>query len=417
MAVLLYKHKNALRHELGSTTGSSQLVDTSISGLTSEILFSKGIVGQVFSNVFQKQKTSSTNGVTFLEDMSECLKNLMQFAQILYQEQPLIQESCLLKFDLSLDIQIEFKKVCDIVPRSVAVSSIFSVFKKGQIIIYVNQELENIRRGLNVAINWFNNGMPPILQSTVNADDEFIFFMSSVSGIFNNKSLEFNSISNAKVKQSKFRGDIGNTNSAIDSPNFNEPVSISSTKLAKLFNYNEYFFNLERYKNIVFKFFLETIGYSLISKGDSDNNYIESSNLEGLISPEIDPSPKIGQLLSPSPAPPSKSDNPSNPTPQADNDSPKTFTADPESLDTSSNTAKVELQPKGFDHVGYSPISVPLCLSLIIFVNESVSRLLLFYEAPVDSYIFQISKKSIQQNFCLLMKMIGQRHLKPAFEG
>ncbi|OMJ08878.1 hypothetical protein AYI69_g6609 [Smittium culicis] len=350
LAVLLSKQKDSLKIELGPEPIYSDLINTSISSLTCDIFSPNGIAGKALANIFDLQKQFSKNKVSFLTEISNSMSKMLQFVTIVSQDSPEYQKSYVLKFDLSFDIQIEFKKIYNIVPRLVALNSIFSVFSKGQISYFIACEKDHLRIGWDSAIRWFSLGMPSIHNTSNNIDDEFSFFASTASKILNTKSLSFNSISNFNSSQSKFSASAASTPVEENTFSFSDSQSISSTKLIKLFNFGDYSSKLESYKDHVIKHFLDIIGFTLISGNNS--THLQGAN--EFDSGDFAPTVETGVLISPSPAPQSEMETSNvDQTGQKDNDVPNSI-----NIDSSS--------------IGYSPISVPLCLSLLCFTNESI---------------------------------------------
>ncbi|KAJ2740865.1 F-box protein: endocytic membrane traffic, recycling ReCYcling 1 [Coemansia sp. BCRC 34301] len=61
-----------------------------------------------------------------------------------------------------------------------------------------------------------------------------------------------------------------------------------------------------------------------------------------------------------------------------------------------------------------SPISIDLCLNMVLTNRDTVNRLSVFAEAPPDMRLRKLAQEAIESVFCILLQSIGN-HIRPAF--
>ncbi|KAJ1920826.1 F-box protein: endocytic membrane traffic, recycling ReCYcling 1 [Mycoemilia scoparia] len=89
-------------------------------------------------------------------------------------------------------------------------------------------------------------------------------------------------------------------------------------------------------------------------------------------------------------------------------------------VDPSQNSDDSKPATPGFDSLGdvlvRCPISVDLCLNMLIPNRDSVSRISVFANAPPSLKLRHIARESIEEVFSDFLRAIGQRHIRPSFE-
>ncbi|KAJ1847987.1 F-box protein: endocytic membrane traffic, recycling ReCYcling 1 [Coemansia sp. RSA 2708] len=66
------------------------------------------------------------------------------------------------------------------------------------------------------------------------------------------------------------------------------------------------------------------------------------------------------------------------------------------------------------DVLGYAPISIDLCLNMVLTNRDTIERLAVFAEAPPDMRLREKAQDAIESVVCSLLQNIGN-HLRPAF--
>lgn len=61
-----------------------------------------------------------------------------------------------------------------------------------------------------------------------------------------------------------------------------------------------------------------------------------------------------------------------------------------------------------------SPVSIDLCLNMVLTNREAIDRLSVFAEAPPDMRLCKLAQEAIESVFCILLQSIGN-HIRPAF--
>ncbi|KAJ2884414.1 F-box protein: endocytic membrane traffic, recycling ReCYcling 1 [Coemansia aciculifera] len=61
-----------------------------------------------------------------------------------------------------------------------------------------------------------------------------------------------------------------------------------------------------------------------------------------------------------------------------------------------------------------SPISIDLCLNMVLTNRDAINRLSVFAEAPPDMRLRKLAQEAIESVFCVLLQSIGN-HIRPAF--
>ncbi|KAJ1954231.1 hypothetical protein GGI12_005840, partial [Dipsacomyces acuminosporus] len=84
--------------------------------------------------------------------------------------------------------------------------------------------------------------------------------------------------------------------------------------------------------------------------------------------------------------------------------------------DSSSNKPQREALKRTIvgDMMWSSPISIDMCLNMVVTNRDAVDRLSVFAEAPPDMRIQRLAQEAIETMFCILLQSVGN-HVRPAF--
>ncbi|PVZ97859.1 hypothetical protein BB558_006181 [Smittium angustum] len=352
---------------------NSNLIKITIGNLLYAIFQPDGIIGRAFSRTFDYQAEMSSNGVTFLTSISDILKIMLRHVE---------------QWSKPSSLYLVKTRLENYLPE-----------------IANDLEKTNLNRGWLAAISWFDNGMPAILQSAESANEQFIFFTSNVYDIINNRSLRFKSATAPtmvrKTSENKKSPLISSTE---NKPNYIGNPSITrfmnSTKPIKLFNFTEHSEQIEMYKTRISNYFMNIMGIipgSTASKIPTAlNSDINSDKLE-VKNEGSDQGLQISTLVDISPS----------------NLDPKTTETFGEHKGASFDSEISETT----NFPDFVPINVPLCISMLAFTDEAISRIFLFCKAPEFSHVHKSSKKVVEQIFSGLLRNIGSKHIKTAFEN
>ncbi|PVU97689.1 hypothetical protein BB561_000389 [Smittium simulii] len=380
-----------LQEKIVGALENESLVRTSISALLNQLLKADGVIGISFRTLFDSQRLKSHNNVSFLSTVSEAFKIFLKYIKIWDQ------------FFYFPHSNIENKKnrkhnrnFYSLIPKSIPLSSMFTVLSKKQMLDYFDIEKQNINDGMQVALDWFKSGMSRLTHNTVLTQKQQIFFSNEIIEIFGFEELEFNSPILEKINspQNGHSGFVDNINTP------------QSTKFIKFFNFADHSESIEIYKIKVTRIFFQIFGFTALNKV-KDLEYNPSSKfLEDTIQ-DFRKSEAHSRSFEV----------------QTDSDLQKktSFFENSHNIlvdDKNSVYGKVRNSREDNSKSGFynsNSISTLLCISLIYFTNTSIERILLFCNTPKDSLIYKNARKQIEYNFCELLKNLGQNHIQPAF--
>ncbi|KAJ2821166.1 F-box protein: endocytic membrane traffic, recycling ReCYcling 1, partial [Coemansia erecta] len=66
------------------------------------------------------------------------------------------------------------------------------------------------------------------------------------------------------------------------------------------------------------------------------------------------------------------------------------------------------------DVLGHAPVSIDLCLNMVLTNRDTIDRLAVFAEAPPDMRLRELTQDAVESVFCVLLRSIGN-HVRPAF--
>ncbi|KAJ2451078.1 F-box protein: endocytic membrane traffic, recycling ReCYcling 1 [Coemansia sp. RSA 2336] len=66
------------------------------------------------------------------------------------------------------------------------------------------------------------------------------------------------------------------------------------------------------------------------------------------------------------------------------------------------------------DGLGQAPISIDMCLNMVLTNRDAVDRLAVFAKAPLDMRLSGLAQEAVETIFCVLLRSIGN-HVRPAF--
>ncbi|PVU85079.1 hypothetical protein BB560_007158 [Smittium megazygosporum] len=240
---------------------------TVISVFVDEMLKKNGVIGKCFRSLFEKQLSSSNNGVSFIKTIVESFKLLLKYINIwdtFFCELPTSNIEMLNTED---DIYNTKKRQSySLVPKTIPINSMFYVLNKCQFLKYFGFERENIKIGISVALKWYASGMPKVVFLDKLTDEQQVFFSEQIVAILRNNDLIF------KSKALRMRGDgTDNDRNSKFSKNQDSPKGSNfsmSTKFIKIFDFAEHRKELELFKLEVNNVFLRILGFELGCRAD-----------------------------------------------------------------------------------------------------------------------------------------------------